>query len=118
MVSSRKKVSICLTTVLGKEGSVVSTVHHSIDDSRYGIEKGNFTSLCKGNCIGSPHNLCVISFCEKLPDDWLVMIRSIMNKVRWSKARWLHSLIMNKVVKMESSEKITAKREVLGYQPI
>lgn len=75
-------MSICLTTVLGKEGSIVSTVHQNIDDSRYGIEKGNFTSLCKGNCIGSPHHLSVISFCRKLPDDRLVMTRSVMNKVR------------------------------------
>lgn len=112
--------SVCLTTLLGEEGSIGSIVHQSIDAMRYGIEGGNFTLLCNGNFVGSPHNTCVIPFCKKLPDDCFVMIQSIVNKV-WSwRARLLHGLLMNKVVKMDSSlqKKVTAKMEVLGYQPI
>lgn len=73
---------VCLTTLLREEGSISSIVHQSMDAMRYGIEKGNFTSLYKGNFVGTPHNTCVIPFCRKLTDDWLVMIRFTMNKVR------------------------------------
>lgn len=53
----------------------------STDAMSYGIGKGNFTSLCKGNFVLSPHNMCIIPFCKKLPDDWLVMLQYLVNKV-------------------------------------
>lgn len=34
--------SVCLTTLLGEEGSVGSIVHQSIDAMRYGIKKEKF----------------------------------------------------------------------------
>ena len=79
-IFKKKCESVCLATLLGKEGLIGSTVHQSIDAMRYGIEKGNSTSLCKRNFIGSPHNMCIIPFCKKLPDNWLVMIQSVVNK--------------------------------------
>lgn len=70
------------------------------------LKKENFTSLCKENSAARPRNMCIIPFCKKLPDTWLVRTRSIVNKVQKWKARLMHGLIITKFVKMESSERI------------
>lgn len=50
----------------------------------YGIEKGNFTSLCKRNFVLSPHNTRIIPFCRKLPEGLLQYLGSESRKQVWS----------------------------------
>lgn len=75
-------MTVCLTALLGEEGSVGIIVQQSIDAMRYEIKKKKILPHYVENSAARPHNMYIILFCKKLPNTWLVRIRSIVSKVQ------------------------------------